>query len=99
MRYKLRIGGTLARAPSLQLTQTRCSVSISKIRHSAKAGLAQERSKRFRARAAMRFDTYAGIEGEAPAVIPSAHRLGALAFEHCAAGKNAQQTVADLGSS
>jgi hypothetical protein len=30
-------------------------------------------------------------------VIPGAHRLGVFAFEHSAAGENAQQTMAHLG--
>ena len=34
---------------------------------------------------------------ENPRVIPGAHRRGVCAFEHSAAGENAQQTVAHLG--
>ena len=49
------------------------------------------------AQAIVRFDAHAGIERETPTVIPGAHRRGVFAFEHSAAGENAQQTVAHLG--
>ena len=46
----------------------------------------------------MRFDAYAGIDGEAPAAIPRAHRLGVFALvEQPTPGENAQQTAAPLG--
>ena len=38
------------------------------------------------AQAIVRFYAHAGIVGDAPAVIPGAHRLGVFAFEHSAAG-------------
>jgi hypothetical protein len=47
--------------------------------------------------AVVRFNAHAGIDREAPTVIPASHRLGVFAFKHSAAGENAQQTVAHLG--
>ena len=49
------------------------------------------------AQAIVRFYAHAGIDREAPTVLPGAHRCGLLALEHPAAAENPQQTLAHLG--